>query len=225
MIKRNDKPEIQPFEWHEKDIFEKTAKENFPHVYPFFLTALRSGLRLGELVALKPGDLDFRERFINVQRGFSKGKIDMPKSGKPRQVDMSAQLYDVLKQHLLNTKKFTLKKGLKEEPEFLFYSEEGNMIRGSHFRRRVFFKVLAKAHMRHIRIHDLRHTYATLRISKGDNIQDVSKQLGHHSVKFTLDAYSHWLPGKSKDQVDELDGNQHPNQRPRDRPKKERDLS
>ena len=85
--------------------------------------------------------------------------------------------------------------------------------------------MLAKANLSHIRIHNLRHTYATLRVAKGDNIQDVSKQLVHHSVKFTLDVYFHWLPGENKGQVDELDGNQHPNHRPRDRPKKERDLS
>jgi len=62
-----------------------------------------------------------------------------------------------------------------------------------------------KAELRKIRIHDLRHTYATLRISKGDNIADVSAQLGHHSVKLTLDVYNHWAPGKKKFEVDELD--------------------
>ena len=66
-------------------------------------------------------------------------------------------------------------------------------------------KVLEKAGLRQIRIHDLRHTYATLRISKGDNILDVSKQLGHHSVKITLDVYAHWMPGGKKSEVDELD--------------------
>ena len=56
-----------------------------------------------------------------------------------------------------------------------------------------------------IRIHDLRHTYATLRIAKGDNILDVSRQLGHHSVAFTIDKYAHWMPGEHKSQIDELD--------------------
>jgi integrase len=59
--------------------------------------------------------------------------------------------------------------------------------------------------IRAIRIHDLRHTYATLRISKGDNMADVSNQLGHHSVKLTMDVYYHWIPGKKKAEVDELD--------------------
>ena len=56
-----------------------------------------------------------------------------------------------------------------------------------------------------MRIHDLRHTYATLRVAKGDNIVDVSNQLGHHDPGFTLKKYAHWLPGEHKSQVDELD--------------------
>ena len=72
-------------------------------------------------------------------------------------------------------------------------------------RRRVFYKALEKAGLRRIRIHDLQHTYATLRLMKGDNIVDVSNQLGHADVKTTLEVYCHWIPGSKKAQVDELD--------------------
>ena len=65
--------------------------------------------------------------------------------------------------------------------------------------------MLKKAGLREIRIHDMRHTYSTLRISKGDNIADVSNQLGHHSVKLTLDTYTHVIPGGKKSEVDGLD--------------------
>jgi integrase len=44
-----------------------------------------------------------------------------------------------------------------------------------------------------------------LRIAKGDNILDVSKQLGHSKISMTLDNYAHWMPGEHKSQVDELD--------------------
>jgi integrase len=46
--------------------------------------------------------------------------------------------------------------------------------------------------------------YATSRISKGDHIADVSKQLGHFSVKLTLDIFYHWIPGKKKSKADGL---------------------
>ena len=68
---------------------------------------------------------------------------------------------------------------------------------------------LKLAKLRKIRIHDLRHTYATIRLLSGHNIGDVSYQLGHSSIKITYDTYGHWLPGKFKSEVDELD-NLHP---------------
>ena len=92
-----------------------------------------------------------------------------------------------------------------DEPEWVFSNSRGNPIEASNWRRRVFNKALKKAQLRKIRIHDTRHTYATLRIAKGDNTADVSHQLGHHSPKFTMGFYYHWMPGKKKGEVDGLD--------------------
>jgi integrase len=167
-------------------------------------------MRLGELIALRPGDLDFNGGFIEIRRAFSRGRLTTPKSGKSRRVDMSNGLAETLKQHLVSRKKEALRKGWGEPPELLFYNEAGNRIELSGIRKRVFYKCLEKGGLRRIRIHDLRHTYATLRISKGDNILDVSKQLGHHSIKITLDTYAHWMPGGKKSEVDELDSQQAP---------------
>jgi len=118
---------------------------------------------------------------------------------------MSLQLTETLKAHRRASKKKGFALGLGSVPEFVFTNEKGRVIDKDNWRRRIFYKALEKAELRRIRIHDLRHTYATLRISKGDNIADVSKQLGHHSVKLTLDIYYHWIPGKKKSEVDELD--------------------
>jgi len=194
----------------EKAKFEKAMQQQYPRYYPLFLTALRTGMRLGELIALQPGDLDFNGGFIEIRRAFSRGRLTTPKSGKSRRVDMSNGLAETLKQYLISRKTETLKKGWGEPPELLFYNEAGNRIDINGIRKRVFYKCLEKAGLRRIRIHDLRHTYATLRISKGDNILDVSKQLGHHSIKITLDTYAHWMPGGKKSEVDELDGRQAP---------------
>jgi integrase len=98
-----------------------------------------------------------------------------------------------------------LEKGWGKPPEWLFYNEAGKPLNVSNLMNRIFVKCLEKAKLSHRRQHDLRHTYATLRIAKGDNILDVSRQLGHHSVKLTLDVYAHWLPGEKKSEVDELD--------------------
>ncbi|MFC1532657.1 tyrosine-type recombinase/integrase [Thermodesulfobacteriota bacterium] len=206
LIKKKDiAKEVNPLTWEEKVKFEDAMKKHFSRYYPFFLTALRTGMRLGELIALQPGDLDFKGRFIEVRRGFTKGRITTPKSGNIRRVDMSNELATILKAHITEGKKEALKKGRGEPPEWLFYKENGRMVDGDNIRKRIFYKCLEKAELRRIRMHDLRHTYATLRIMKGDNIKDVSKQLGHHSIKITLDTYSHWMPGAKKSEVDELD--------------------
>jgi integrase len=203
--KKDNTDEINPFTWEEKLVFEDSMKKHYPRYYSLFLTALRTGMRLGELVALQPGDLDFNGGFIEVRRSCSRGRITTTKSGKIRRVDMSKELLSDLKNYLLMRKKDSLRNGWGEPPEFLFYNENGGMIDINNLRKRIFYKCLEKAGLRRIRIHDLRHTYATLRISKGDNIVDVSKQLGHHSVKITLDTYCHWMPGSKKSEVDELD--------------------
>ena len=87
----------------------------------------------------------------------------------------------------------------------VFTNSIGGEIDLNNWRRRIYNKVLTKAKLGKIRIHDLRHTYATLRIAAGHNISDVSNQLGHHSVKLTPDVYNHWLPGQNKSEVDSLD--------------------
>jgi len=64
---------------------------------------------------------------------------------------------------------------------------------------------LEKAELRQVRVHDLRHSYATIRLLKGHNVIDVSRQLGHANPTITLKTYAHWIPGKFKSQVAELD--------------------
>ena len=133
-----------------------------------------------------------------------RGRVSTPKSRKTRRVDMTPQLTEALLIHQTQSKKKGLRLGAGEI-ELLFTNENGRIIDVNNWRRRVFNKALEKAKLRRIRIHDLRHTYATLRIQAGHNIADVSNQLGHHSVKLTMDVYYHWVPGKQKSEVDSLD--------------------
>jgi len=203
---RNDKKgDINPLTAKELKILLDTVKKHYPDHYVLFLLLAQTGMRIGEAIALQWGDIDFNGRFIEVKRSLVRGQISTPKSGKSRRVDMSKQLAAALKDYRHQSKKKGLSLGIGGAPEFIFTNKRGNPIDKDSWRRRVFVKALEKAGIRRIRIHDLRHTYATLRISKGDNIADVSNQLGHHSVKLTMDVYYHWIPGKKKSEVDELD--------------------
>ena len=204
VIGKGNPIEINPFSAQELNTLLETVEKHFPNHYPMFLLLVRTGMRSGEAAGLQWGDIDINGRFIEVRRTYSKGNYSLPKSAKSRRVDMSPQLTETL----LAYRKASIKKGLRlgiGEPKNAFSNNAGNPIDIDNWRPRVFNKALKKAGLRKIRIHDLRHTYATLRIAKGDNIADVSNQLGHHSVKLTLDTYYHWIPGKQKNEVDELD--------------------
>jgi integrase len=203
--KKEQKEDINPLTSGELKILLDTVKKHFPEHYTLFLLLARTGMRSGEALALEWGDLDYNGRFIEVKRSYVRGRISTPKNGKTRRVDISLQLVESLKAHELASKKKGFALGLGDMPEYVFTNKVGKLMDQGGWRRRVFKKALIKSGLREIRIHDLRHTYATLRISKGDNIADVSNQLGHHSVKFTWDVYYHWMPGKKKSEVDGLD--------------------
>jgi integrase len=181
-----------------------TVSEHFPEHYTLFLLLARTGMRIGEALALQWEDLNFKDRSIEVKRSIYRGKITTPKNGKTRLVDMSLQLAEALKSKMRGFA-LGLADGKKHKAKYVFINKTGNLIDKDNWRRRVFNKALIKSEIRRIRIHDLRHTYATLRISKGDNVADVSNQLGHHSVKLTMDVYYQWFPGKKKSEVDGLD--------------------
>ena len=97
-------------------------------------------------------------------------------------------------------------KGWGEIPLRLFTTGLGTPLDKGNFHRHVWVKLLAKAGMRHIRVHDLRHTFASLLIQQGESLAYVKEQIGHHSIKITVDTYGHLVPGGNRAAVDKLDG-------------------
>lgn len=191
----------------ELSLLLSTIHEHFPQHYPLALTLARTGLRFGEALALQWGDIDLNGRFIKVQRSFSRGKLDKPKSGKSRQIDMSMQLKQALSGVKHNRTAEMVQRGWAALPEWVFVTEHGTPVDKDNWRRRTFKKALEKAGLRKIRVHDLRHTYASLLIQAGESLAYVRDQLGHHSIKVTVDIYGHLTPGGNKCAVDRLDDN------------------
>ena len=97
------------------------------------------------------------------------------------------------------------------ENDWIFANKEGKMLNRNSLRRTL-HRCLKRAGLRRVRIHDLRHSYATIRLLKGHNIGDVSYQLGHSSIKITYDTHGHWMPGHFKSEVAELDELLQPNE-------------
>ncbi len=184
--------------------------------YPFLLCLARTGLRLGEAIALRWGDVDWHGGFIHVQRSYSRGELSTPKSGKDRRVDMSSQLQRVLR--ALYEERFERAVAIDPEAQaaleveraaaleaIVFVDEVGGHIDEANFRHRIWGPLLTAAKLRHLRLHDLRHTCASLLIAGGAELQYVQQQLGHHSPAFTLTVYGHLLPKDRRGMVDQLD--------------------
>jgi integrase len=196
---------ICPLTAEDVSVLLATARTDFPREHPLFLCAVRTGLRLGELLALQWPDIDFNGRFIEVRPNLVAGRVTTPKNGKTRRVDMSAQLTDALRALLRTRKKETLKKGWGSVPEWVFCTESGGPLDGDNLRHRVFYKLLEKAELRRVRFHDLRHTFASLLLQNGESPAYVKEQMGHSSIQVTVDVYGHLIPGANRQAVDRLD--------------------
>ncbi len=200
------KREADPLTWKERDILERTFREHFPYYHPLVVLGTRTGLRIGELLALQWGDIDFIQRLILVQRNITHGKLTTPKSRAGRRmVRLTTNAVEALERHRKVMIERTLKRGWKELPEWVFTGEDGNPINYGNFIHRVWNKAMMKSKLRRRTPHDLRHTYATLRLSNGDSLTEVSKEMGHGSPDITYRTYYKWLPKESRTDIDALD--------------------
>jgi integrase len=206
---KKKKFEIDPLTESESHLLLEQAKTFMDGAYyPGILCALRTGMRIGEIQALKWSDIDFDNRQIEVKRSFRKGRMTDTKNHKQRRVDMTLHLTETLKTHRTAQKRDALKNG-KPVSEFVFAGTRDELLNRITFKNAL-DRCIERAKLRHVRTHSLRHSYATIRLMKGHNVGDVSYQLGHSSIKITYDVYAHWIPGQFKSEVDELD-NLHPN--------------
>jgi integrase len=165
-----------------------------PATYPLFLTAVMTGMRRGELLALQRGDIDWHGGQIHVRRALYKRRFVTPKSRKGlRAIDMAPTLAHTLQGHLLK---------VEDTPEALvFAGKKGKPLDPDNMIKREFQPALGRAELRQIRFRDLRHTYASLLINNGENIKYISDQMGHASVQVTLDRYGHLFPSVRREAV------------------------
>jgi len=197
---------VNPFTRKEVATFLEAVQSHGPRYNSFFLCAVRTGMRLGELIALQWGDIDFHGRFIEVQRNCALGRIGTPKSGESRRVDMSLELTQSLRNLQTERQLEATVSRWEETPLWVFCNEAGNHLDPDNVRKRVFYAILKKAGIRHLRFHDLRHTFASLLLQQGESPVYVKEQMGHSSIQVTVDLYGHLIPGGNKQAVDRLDG-------------------
>jgi len=174
-------------------------------LHPLFLLLARAGLRVGEARGLQWPDVDVQARDLRVERAFSDDRLDTPKSGYGRMVDMSRGLADALRRLLHDRKTETLKRGWPEMPVWVFCRREGDPLPTKVIARAFASALKAGSLPAHFTPHCLRHTFASLLLQQGESPVYVQRQLGHASITLTVDTYGRWLPMGNKAAVDRLD--------------------
>jgi integrase len=176
-------------------------------LYPLFALAIGTGMRQGELLALRWADIDMDEGTVSVKRSLSQVKGQFiakePKSRASRRtITLPPFALLALKQHRLRM----LTEG--NISASVFCTRTGNYIARTSLTRKSFKPLIAKANRKaeklanggepallpDIRFHDLRHTHATLLLSQGHSIKAVAHRLGHSKADITLRVYAHVLP-------------------------------
>src|SRR5215212_1984825 len=190
--------EIRPLNREQAKVLLEAARgERFEALY---VLAVTTGLRQGELLGLKWEDVDLGEDILRVRRTLIRNKgrllLGEPKTKRSRRtVRLTEAAVEALKRHLSQQMEQIERLGdLYEDQGLVFATQRGTLVNPTNLRRRSFAPLLEKAGLPTIRFHDLRHTCATLLLSRNVNPKIVSEMLGHATVSITLDTYSHVLP-------------------------------
>ena len=147
-----------------------------------------TGLRWGEMAALRVQDFDMLRRRVNVSRSVTESGTlvwSTPKTGERRSVPFPASLTDELSALMVG----------KGRDDLVFTNLRGGVLRGSNYRTRFFDQAVEKCQKADetfptITPHDLRHTAASLAVSAGANVKAVQRMLGHAKASMTLDVYA-----------------------------------
>ena len=182
--------EVRTLSWEQVPMF--LDKVGDPQYRTMFLLDIQTGLRRSELLGLQWRDIYLDFEVLSVRRALvqlpSGSKvITVPKSGKGRVVTLPAQSVDALKAHRES------QGDLAENGNFVFCHSDGTPLEPNQVTKK-FKQVAMAAGIGDLRLHDLRHTHASLMLTEGVNLKVTSERLGHTSIAITGNLYSHVQP-------------------------------
>ena len=162
-------------------------------------TAMYAGLRLGELRALRVGRIDLDAGHLNVEKGWDQfeGEIDT-KGRNSRRVPIPEVLREHLAAHLLRT-------GRRSRPGALAFGQTDDEAFEPQGVRDRADEAWEAAELDRIKLHECRHTFASLMIAAGVNAKALCDYMGHSSIQVTYDKYGHLMPGNEAQAAELLD--------------------
>ncbi len=181
-----------------KDEFQQfiEAIKDRPEAYTVFMVLYYTGIREGELLALTPADIDLDKKTLTVSKTYQRLKgeeiITTPKTSKSnRTIPIPDSLCKCLKEHMSRCYELQPTDRIFPFTKSFLYREMNHGCKVSGVKK--------------IRIHDLRHSHASLLIEMGASILLIAERLGHENVKTTMETYSHLYPNKQLEVVAQLD--------------------
>ncbi|MDP6494857.1 MAG: site-specific integrase, partial [Dehalococcoidia bacterium] len=173
-----------------------------------YVLALTSGMRQGELLALRWPDVDLDGGKARVRSTLLRdGTLGEPKTSKGRrQITLLAVTIEALRRHRLRQYGDRLSVGPAwTDRDLVFTNAVGNFLDANNLRHRAFPALLKRAGVPRIRFHDLRHSTASLLMSIDVHPKVVQELLGHSQIAITMDTYSHLMPNLQREAMEGLD--------------------
>ncbi|MDX8366710.1 site-specific integrase [Cytobacillus sp. IB215665] len=206
--------DINVYNEKEVEILFSLVQNEPSHWRVFTSLALAAGLRRGELLGLEWSHVDFEKGTLSIEQTIVRGKngtstIKGTKSRKSRRIiSLPPSIMEELKIYNLKWKKEKMKmrdRWIENNHEWLFCNENGK-----HFYPTTpstwWRRFTNRVEVSYIRLHDLRHTSATLLINQGIHAKVISERLGHADIRVTMDTYGHVLQTADKEAAQKLDG-------------------
>ena len=201
---------------HEIEVLEPAesaallAAARTTRMFPIVFLALATGLRRGEVLGLRWSDVDLERRSLTVAQSLEQTKEGLrfktPKTKRSRRtIALSPSLVEELQAHRARQAVDRLALGMGRDPAGLVFTRiDGDPIQPDSVTK-MFARIVARAKIRPLSFHGLRHTHATDLLRAGVHPKITSERLGHSSIAITMDTYSHAIPGLQEDAAQRID--------------------
>lgn len=195
-----NKKELQILNKNEKKLLESYIIKNLTESNLAILLSLNTGLRIGEVCALRWKDIDLQNQIIKVRHSIirvssSEGSyllLDKPKTvSSIREIPIISSIYQILK-------------AFQKEDEIFFASGTNDFLKPRTLEYR-FKQILKICNVKYVNFHALRHTFATTCIQAGVDVKSLSEILGHSNASITLNTYVHSSIEIKKEQLEKID--------------------
>ena len=189
--------------WDAKQLAQFVREMAGHRLYPAFYLLANTGMRRGEVLGLRWKDVDLERATLSVSRSlvsvaYKPQLSDVKTNNGRRTIDLEPKTVAVLRAWKKRQIEERMLANLRPNGDLLFAHPDGSVINPDYLSQ-VFDRHVAKSTLPTIRLHDLRHTHASILLKEAVPLKVVSERLGHANPAFTLSVYQHLLPGMQAD--------------------------